>query len=370
MNAIFSFLKNLFSSSKPDYSKLHVVFFYRTAAARNNAAISRKNIIYPLGLGVSAQNVASLLEKNGIKSEVMPIWDGYDIDNLLKSMPTVTHAVLEAPFIGATDLDKVLLKNHPNVKFMVRCHSQIAFLQVEPGAIKLIKDYLILQNKTNNFDFSSNSDRLTNFLSKGYDSNCVFLPNLYDMNQTKPIAKQTNTDDTLKISSFGATRTLKNHTTSAAAAILLTKQLNKKLEFYVNVNREEHGQGVLQSLKNMFDGLENAKLVEVPWSNWEDFKTVVAQMDLCMQMSFSETFNLCSADSSALGIPSVVSEAISWLPNEWKANPDDPQNIVEIANKILNDRNASQKAMKALENHNKSGIKIWMNFFSKENKNN
>ena len=56
-------------------------------------------------------------------------------------------------------------------------------------------------------------------------------------------------------------------------------------------------------------------------------------MDICMQVSYSETFNIVAADSINLGIPTVVSDEISWTHPSSFANPND---TIDIKNKLIN----------------------------------
>ena len=46
-------------------------------------------------------------------------------------------------------------------------------------------------------------------------------------------------------------------------------------------------------------------------------------MHLLMQPSYTESFNVVTADGVAEGVPSVVSDAIDWAPDNWKAPVDD-----------------------------------------------
>jgi hypothetical protein len=345
----------------------HVLVFYRNPKLSNNPTKTSSSAYSHTGLSVSSENTSRVLNRAGIKSEVHGIWSGYDVARILKETPTATHAILEAPWIGAGDLKSVLLDNFPQVQFAVRCHSQIGFLQVEPGAIKLIRDYLVLRGEVSNFTFASNSNRLTNWIKATYgnDDACLYLPNLYDYEGVviDPSKVLPPDNSVIRVSSFGALRDLKNHTTAAAGAMLLAKSRGLNLEFYVNTHREEHGSGVLKSLHHMFDGLSWAKLVEVPWQDWNTFCNTIASMDVCFQVSATETFNIVTADACAAGVPSVVGSAIAWLPEDWHARIDDPQNIADVANYVLEDRQTSVvRAADALEDYVSESTYLWVKY--------
>lgn len=44
-------------------------------------------------------------------------------------------------------------------------------------------------------------------------------------------------------------------------------------------------------------------------------------MDVAMQVSFTETFNIVAADCAVRGIPVVVSPEISWAATAYQADP-------------------------------------------------
>ena len=340
-----------------DPSKVHLAVFYRNFQAKNS--VSYKHV----GLGVNAMHTARVLKEHGIDVGVYGIWDGHDIRRQLNKLPQTTHAVIEAPFIGGADM-RILIKQFPGVQFVCRTHSQISFLQVEAGAIRMLREYITLQDAELNFRVATNSDRLTDFVNMAWKGKSLYLPNLYGIDRgdvhCRPKHRQT-----LRISSFGAIRLLKNHTGAAAAALLIAKGLQRDLEFYINSEREEHGKGVKDALTNMFRDLTWAKIVEVPWQDWPEFRHTVASMDLCLQPSFTETFCLVLADAASQGVPCVGSPAISWLPTTLQPNPDDVEEIARVGIKALKDPEGhGRRAFKALDRHVVHATKLWKEFLS------
>ncbi len=83
-------------------------------------------------------------------------------------------------------------------------------------------------------------------------------------------------------------------------------------------------------------------------------------MDLLLQPSFTETFNNVTADGCACGVPSIVSEAIDWVPDEWIAKADSASQIADAAYLVLKDRKAAMKGWKALDTYNGAALKAWM----------
>jgi hypothetical protein len=45
-------------------------------------------------------------------------------------------------------------------------------------------------------------------------------------------------------------------------------------------------------------------------------------MDVCLQVSLTESFNITSADAVSMGVPLVGSPAIRWLPSRSQASVD------------------------------------------------
>ena len=344
-----------------DPSKAHIAIFYRNFQLKPVAG----KVGMPhshIGLGVSATHTAKVLRRQHVKTDVYGVWLSQDVENILNQTPSVTHAIIEAPWIGLREMESLLFR-FPDVEFIVRSHSQVGFLQVEAGAIQLIRDYALLQDGTLNFSIAGNSTRFCEFMELTYKVRCLYLPNLYDHERVhKHEFRAHSPGNLLRVSSFGAIRLLKNHSTAAAAALMLARLRNSDLEFYMNVNREEHGNGVLHAIRNLFKGLPWAKLIEVPWQPWGSFRQTVGHMDIALQVSATETFNIVTADACAEGVPSVIGESIDWLPSEWVANIDDANEIALVANNLLSDPRSGKKATHHLERYVDASTKVWIDF--------
>jgi hypothetical protein len=327
----------------------HVLICYR----------NRFGNVCHVGLGVNAMHTCRTLRKAGILADPAGVKEPKDVEPFITGTPTLTHVVLEAPWIPTATI-AAWMRRWPRIHFTCRCHSQVGFLQVEAGAVHLLREYLHLQDGDLSFMVSGNNRRLCQFIQSTYNSHCTYLPNLYDL--TTPYAPkrwQPHTHKLLRISSFGAMRLLKNHSTAAAAAQMIARARGCDLEFHVNVNREEGGRGVLQMLRNLFAGLAWAKLVEVPWANWAEFRHAVAFMDLALQPSFTETFNLTSADAVAEGVPVVASSAVEWLPPWCHADPDDAADIARVGSGLLTNPLGHPDVLQYLARYVAEGVAIW-----------
>jgi hypothetical protein len=338
----------------PSAKKARVVIFYRD--------VQRMGPYSHKALGVNALQTCKVLRKLGIHADPKGVWPQTQIeDELLKE--AYTHAVIEAPWVSMEYLGQLLSK-FPNVHFVVRTHSQIGFLQVEPGAIKNVRDMIVMQDGVLNLSVATNSKALEYFLSKTYRGKITYLPNLYDLERTTRKRDKDHSYRKLVIGSFGALRLLKNHLTAAAGAMLIAERRGCDLEFWINVGREENSgkTDVLPSLRNLFQNLPWAKLVEQPWEEWASFRRTVSHLDLLMQVSFTETFNITAADAVAENVPVVCGDAIEWLPPGWKAIPDNAEDVARVGMQLLSDPSSSEDGYKALAKYVTDGKERWLEY--------
>lgn len=352
----------------PDKKHAHVVLLYRDFKDYGDYGDYGDHGDYHgkchRGLGINALMTAKVLRKAGIHTDLCAVSDVQSVKEAL-SKHSPTHAIIQALWISSED-QAALCMEFPDTHFIVRCHSQIGFLQVEPKAIKILRDLMFLQEGMLNLSVSANTHRLHEFLHHTYKSRVVYLPNLYDLDRVQRKRDESHGHRTLRIGSFGAHRLLKNHTTAAAAALMMAERRGSDLEFYVNSGRKENEgkDAVLQSLKHMFAHLRWAKLVEVPWEEWSQFRQTVAHMDLTMQVSFTETCNIVTCDSIAEGVPAVVSDAIEWVPERWKAHADDAHDIARVGSGLLWDTHAAEEGLEHLKKYQTHSICEWLTYLS------
>jgi glycosyltransferase involved in cell wall biosynthesis len=166
----------------------------------------------------------------------------------------------------------------------------------------------------------------------------------------------------LEVGLFGAARVLKNWLTGAAAVMMLQRKVNVPVRLHLNSGRDEGAEGARAGLDALLSLNPNVSMVDVPWLSPDDFRRYLYGMDLLLQPSFTETFNNVTADGCACGVPSVVSEAITWAPDSWKARADSAAHVAEIAYAILRDSRAASRGQKALDAHNGNAMAAWNNW--------
>jgi glycosyltransferase involved in cell wall biosynthesis len=226
--------------------------------------------------------------------------------------------------------------------------------------VQLLREQVLLAEGTLNFSVAANSERLTQFMHKVYGARVLHLPNLYEMDRVARKRDEPHDRDVVNISSFGALRPQKNHASAAAAALMIARERGVRLRFHVNTNRNEGGATILNAVQGLFTGLRWAELIEVPWCSWPAFRRVVADMDLALQVSMTESFNLTTADAVAEGVPAVVTDSIEWAPDAWKVGADDLAGIARVGSALLSSRTGADEGLRALEKYMQRARAIWL----------
>jgi hypothetical protein len=342
--------------------------------AKIRAIICYKNFkaipgVSHVGLGVSAENNIRTLKDLGIDIEVKALNSDLDFLPLLrlaqKEGNPYTHVIISALWVrtGVVDELCVIFKD---TRFIVNCHSAVAFLQSEPGAIRLIREQIKLQDTRHNFNVAGNSHKFVEFIRNAYRCNCLYLPNMYLLSPTQPPKRKHWNGDLLRIGMYGAIRVQKNFISGAAVALELHKKTGaKKTELWINGGRKDTSdtERLIKGIEELTKDVVGFELHNAGWLPWEEFAIEVAKNDLLLQPSTTETHNIVTCDGIANGVPSLVSPAINWAPKNWKANPDDIEEMTEVAYKLLFDRKATIKGYRALEKHNRESLRAWLDFF-------
>ncbi len=333
---------------------MSVVLAYKNFAANRN--------ISHIGLGVAAMNIAKVLRRAGIRTDVWPILSGADLRFRLQSAPA-EHVIISAPWIPAPELQS-LANEFTETQFAVTCHSNVGFLQADRNGVKLLRETIEVEMGTHNVHVAGNSRRFCEWVRSAFGVPCAYLPNLYYLD-AKPNPHRPFTGGTLLIGAFGATRPLKNLMSAAGAAVEIARNFRASLELWLSAGRAEGGgEGILAAVKEMLNGLPNVTLIMNGWQSWPKFRKTVGHMHLLLQPSYTESFNMVTADGVAEGVPSVVSKAIDWAPEDWKAEVDDVLDIARVGRRLLCDPRAAQDGWEALESHVAAGLYAYRRYFA------
>ena len=322
------------------------------------------------GLFNSATFVKDMLNESGIESKLFIARDNNDIDREVTAFRP-THVIIEALWVVPQKFD-ILGRLHPKVKWIIRLHSETPFLAQEGMAWDWMGDYI----RHPNIIIAANSPRmltevktyLTSILPEDatLHNRIIYLPNYYPTTyKTKPFHLE---KEHIDVGCFGAVRPLKNHMVQAMAALQFANTVDKKLKFHINARIELKGDAVVRNLRCMFQHLveQGHELIFHTWTPREEFLGLCATMDVGMQVSFSETFNIVGADFISQGVPLICSNEIPWINKKFKADPTDSDDICKaLIETCINPKRNVTKNQKALTEYSELSRQIWSDYFDK-----
>jgi hypothetical protein len=325
------------------------------------------------GLLNSAMFVCNMLIRSNFDAKLVEVVDNNDIDREV-TLYRPTHVIIEAYWVVPEKFE-VLTARHPTVKWIIRGHSEIPFLANEGIAMDWTQRYIEYPNVIVASNSTQVVDDFRKWLSirfpsrnkRDIEKSIIYLPNYYPITLHKTPFRLDD-KDTIDVGCFGAVRPMKNHLIQAFAAVQLAQSLNKKLRFHINASRREGGgDKPLKNVRAYFRDLGvDYQLVEHDWMSHVDFKRLVSTMDIGMQVSFSETFNIVTADFVDMDVPVVVSDEIKWMPHWFKADMTETQQIVNKMlfalawKKYLPWLNVNKKA---LHKYVEKSADVWVQYF-------
>ncbi len=323
------------------------------------------------GLYNSASFVNQTLLDNGIESKVVVVVDNNAIDREVHKFKP-THVIIEALWVTPAKFS-ILCELHPDVKWIIRLHSEIPFIANEGMAFDWLGDYAAFENVI----IAANAPRalreVREFVAMkfGWCKNftkkkVIYLPNYYP--KARCYKEFNKEKDTIDIGCFGAVRPLKNHLTQAIAAVKFADSIGKKLRFHINTGRiEQKGESVINNLKGLFAHLHKSGhlLINNTWTPREEFLQLCAKMDIGMQVSFSETFNIVAADLTSQGVPVVGTTEIPWFNTIFAAKPTESEDIYKKLLLTYNNPQINNSTnMLFLNIYTKRASKIWVKTFN------
>lgn len=284
------------------------------------------------GLSNAVETLVNALDESGIDVHLREAVDKNCLHRLITEVkPSVV--IIEAYWVNPGKIQ--LLKTYfPDVHWIVRNHSEVPFLATEGVSGGWNCEYLKM-----GVEIGSVSDRTVRDLSPllgnlGLPKHLLtHLPNIYTNDDLGVVNVKRVPTDEVHIGCFGAIREMKNHYLQAMAAVDYAHKAGKKLFFHINGTRVEgNGSQPLRNLRDMFERLHNCKLIEHPWMNKEQFYDLMkTQIDVVLQCSLTESFNIVAADAVYCSVPVIASSEIKWLRPRSHC---DATNAVDISNKL------------------------------------
>jgi len=308
------------------------------------------------GLTNSARFVVEAINKfEDVFAEIDFCKDQNQVEEKIK-LHTPDICILEAVWIVPAKFQEIVF-NNPTVKFITRVHSKIPFVATEGTVIEWIKEYqkisiVSFNHKQTSKDFNRVGIKNT------------YLPNIYPDIACEKVQCTPN-KYLYKIGCFGSIRPLKNQLNQAVAAIIFAEKRKSVVHFYINGTRiEQRGETVLRNLRALFAGGPH-RLIECDWLKHDQFLQLVSQMDACMQVSFTESFNIVAADAVAQNVPIVGSDQIEWL-SATKAKANDADDIARcLAYAIDHKDETTEDNIHDLDIYNKHAISVWFRYLKR-----
>ena len=323
-----------------------------------------------VGLNVAAVKTAEELQNYGISSYLMGVKNNVELFDALRyangkrkaaGLGPLTNCVIMAPWISPLDL-QALLKWFPDMEFTVKSHCNVAALYGDYRGIANFRNYADLMNDFPTLSVSGNSSSFTSWFSEAYGVNTFLLPDLYPIGTVNPDDRQLAPPPALRLGAFGALRPEKNIISAVAAGISIQQRLQVPVSFHINVGGEVSSKEIIATIDQMSQGIPGFDVVKHKWMPWSEFTKLVNTMNLLFQPSFTESFNIVTADGISVGTPSVVSSAVRWAPVSWKANPDNPDSLADVGIRLLFDKHAWMEGKNALKVHNFKAVRLWKDY--------
>lgn len=315
------------------------------------------------GLFNSVRYLVDMLIGLNVAARMVVVTDNNSIDREVHDYRP-THVFVEALWVVPEKFD-VLKKLHPHVQWFVRLHSETPFLSTEGVAIDWIKGYL-----ARGVGVVANSERVIADLELFTGEHIGYLPNYYRFEAEPRRFRRSHADvkrDGLNVGCFGAMRPMKNIVAQAAAAIEFANEMRVPLRFHANTERvDAGGEPVLRNLRAAFRGHPTAKLIEHRWMEHDCFLRLASEMDICMQVSLTETFNIVAADCTSVGVPVVTSAEIRWGCELLHASPTSMYSMVRALRRAWQYGRGRMGLWRfshcGLRRHNDIVIRVWSCF--------
>jgi hypothetical protein len=159
---------------------------------------------------------------------------------------------------------------------------------------------------------------------------------------------------------------MKNHLQQAFAALKFAQYLDRDLEFHVNDRIDSGGIGVSKNVNDLFTEIGGSLSASIVVHDWEDratFLTSLRSMDLSMQVSITETFNIVAADSVYVDTPILTSNEVPWT-YPVHANPQSVDDILAKTKTVWKNRFFLSQHQISLRSYVGESARLWVKFVS------
>jgi len=327
----------------------------------------KRNYFYGPSFGLinSCKFIANALEHEGIHIKIVVVNDNNDIDAEVHNYKP-THVFIEALWVVPEKFHKLLPLYH-KVQWYVRIHSKIPFLANEGMAMHWMREYDQISKVYTNFHLAANSKETCNSFFRTYNIPVFYYPNIYhpeecEHDDCRKSCHPPEPAPPINIGCFGAIRPFKNQLNQAFAAITFGNQRGYNINFHINFDRcEQGGSAVLKNLDYAFKNTQHS-LIYHPWMTHPEFIELVKTMDLGLQVSYTETFDIVAADFAWNYIPVIGSSEVFWLDKKYITDPNSMESIVDRLCFAYDGIKTNKQKVnrKSLEKYNEGATDVWL----------
>lgn len=282
------------------------------------------------GLGWNAWHSVNALRSIGIAAAAEQVEPAAVSDALRRCRPRV--AIIMAFWLSTGEIER-LAAEFPEITFVVKNHSGPQFLAQEAKGWESLFAIGDLASRRPNVRVAAIKGECVAAL-QAMGLPALALPNVYSPDEVAASPAPRKLPG-FHVGLFGAYRPLKNAVGMACAVASAARRLGAPVTLHVNGTRAEFGAAQDATVIGEICRRAGVGLIHEGWLDHEPFKRLAGSMSVCLQASFSETYNYVAADCVTAGSPVVGSDAIYWLPRPWRVNPDSPE---AIAAAILSSR--------------------------------
>lgn len=268
------------------------------------------------------------LRQSGISLECLTSRNGAEIAAVLQRCKT--QVVLNEVWQIEPPVMRDLCARFPDTKFVALYHGSPTNIEFVRDWPKQNLEFLKLSRDFGNAFYGHVMDEGRFLPIPG--AKVISLPNVLSLPAGVVSRTRLAPNEPLRVLIGGRNVFIKNIGSQVAAAAVLQERLGIPVVVYLLSNSER------EEFSHHFEYLEafGIPFYYHNWSEWEAYVTWMSLgVDLSMCASLCESFGLIAAESMLLGVPVVGSYATEFIPEFWKANPQDPRSIAKIAFEIV-----------------------------------
>lgn len=251
----------------------------------------------------------SRLQSLGISSS----WTEGDND-LAHHLGSGVKVIINRAFAIDAVKTRSLAIEYPQTRFVAVCHSSQSYLMHGGGnSLQKQNEFISLAIELPNCYYATVDER--NYPGLLHER-CIYLPNVVSL----PSMADRRRNDVPVICLASRADEIKN-TPQQIIALHLLRQQGYQFRVAMVSNRETALTAMAHQWRLPID--------IIPWMKHDQWMKFLAGVDVGLQCSFSESFNYVALEHLSCGVPVVGSSAIRYLPNEWRADPERPEDVAD-----------------------------------------